>query len=173
MTTKTGLAAGTWTVDTARSRAEFTARGLGHTVRGRIPLIEGTVEVDPDGNPARFTARLDPARIESGNRRRDRDLRGKRFLNVGAHPVMEVAADRVERTAGGWRADATVRVAGGRAVLRIDATLADPATSTRVRVTGTARLDLRTVGISVPGFMVRRWVDLSIAAELTRTTQAS
>jgi polyisoprenoid-binding protein YceI len=168
MTTTTRLAAGTWTVDTARSRAEFTARGLGHTVRGGIPLTDGTVEVDADGSPIRFTARLAPARINTNNGRRDRDLRGRRFLKVEAHPGMEVSADRIEHSGAGWRAYATLRVAGGETVLRIDAVPAGPATSTRVRVTGTARLDLRTVGISVPGFMVRRWVELSINAELTR-----
>jgi hypothetical protein len=37
-------------------------------------------------------------------------------------------------------------------------------------VSGTARLDLRGVGIQVPGFLVRRFVELSISAQLTRET---
>jgi hypothetical protein len=37
-----------------------------------------------------------------------------------------------------------------------------------LQVSGTARLDLRDVGIRVPGFLVRRFVDLSVSAQLTR-----
>ena len=168
MTTTTRLAAGTWTVDVARSRAGFVARGLGRPTEGHIPLTGATVEVDADGHPVRLTARLDPAGVDTGSRRRDADLRGKRFLNVEAHPLMEVVADRIERTADGWRADATLRVAGAETPLTVHGALAGPVNGTRLRVTGTARLDLRTVGIRVPGFMVGRWVTVSISAELTR-----
>jgi polyisoprenoid-binding protein YceI len=163
MTTTNTLTAGTWTIDATRSRAGFAARGLGHTVTGTIPLAAATVEIGADGHPTRFVARLDPAGITTGNPRRDRDLRGKRFLKTDAHPQMEVTADRIERTADGWRADATLRVAGAEAPLRVEGTLAD---DVPVRVTGTARLDLRTVGITVPGFMVGRWVDITVSAAL-------
>ena len=162
MTTTTSLTAGTWTIDTTRSRAGFTARGLGHTVTGSIPVTAATVEIDADGQPTRFTARLDPAGIETGNARRDKDLRGKRFLKAEAHPLMEVTADRIEPTGTGWKADATIRVAGAEASLRIDGVL------TGTQVIGTAYLDIRTVGIKAPGFMVGRRVDITVSAELDR-----
>ena len=86
-------------------------------------MTAGTIEVGPDGQPQRFHAALDPASIDTGHARRDGDLRGKRFLAVDAYPTMEIVAERIETTAGGWRADALLRGHGCEAPLRIDATL--------------------------------------------------
>ena len=36
------------------------------------------------------------------------------------------------------------------------------------RVRGTARLDLRDAGIRLPGFLVRRFVDLTVSTQLTQ-----
>ncbi len=38
----------------------------------------------------------------------------------------------------------------------------------RLRVNATARLDLHDAGIRVPGFMVRRFVDVTISCQLTQ-----
>ena len=169
MTTVTSVAVGIWTVDPAHTRAEFAAGHLfGQMVHGTIAVTAGTIEVGPDGQPQRFHAVLDPASIDTGHARRDSDLRGKRFLAVDAYPTVEIVAERIEATAGGWRADAMLRGHGCEAPLCIDATLDGAATAPCLQVSGTARLDLRDVGIRVPGFLVRRFVDLSVSAQLTR-----
>jgi polyisoprenoid-binding protein YceI len=105
--------------------------------------------------------------IDTGHPRRDSDLRGKRFLSVDAYPLMEILADQITETAGGWRADAALRGHGCEAPLRIDATL-EAAAPHRLQLSGSARLDLRDAGIRVPALMVRRFVDLSVSAVLTR-----
>jgi polyisoprenoid-binding protein YceI len=169
MTTMTSVAAGTWSVDLAHTRAAFAARHLfGSTVRGTIAVTAGTIEVGTDGRPVRLHATLDPASIDTGNARRDSDLRGKRFLAVDAYPLMEVVADRIAATARGWHVDAVLCGHGCEAPVCIDATLEGAATALRLQVSGTARLDLRSVGIRVPGVLVRRFVDLSVSARLTR-----
>jgi polyisoprenoid-binding protein YceI len=169
MNTTTSVAAGTWTVDLTRTRAAFTARHFfGSAVHGTIAVTAATIEVGQDGHPRRFHATLDPASIDTGHARRDADLRGKRFLAVDADPLMEVVADRITATADGWRADAVLRGHGGEAPLRIDATLDGVATAPGLRLSGSARLDLRDVGIRVPGFLVRRFVDVSVSAHATR-----
>jgi polyisoprenoid-binding protein YceI len=165
----TSVAAGTWTVDLAHTRAAFAARHLfGSTVHGTIAVTAGTVEVGADGRPVRLHATLDPASIDTGNARRDADLRGRRFLAADAYPQMEVAADRIAATARGWHVDAVLCGRGHEAPVRIDATLEGAAP--RLHVSGTARLDLRDLGIRVPGFLVRQFVDLSVSAQLTRQT---
>jgi polyisoprenoid-binding protein YceI len=185
----TSVAAGTWAVDLARTRAAFAARHLfGQTVHGTIAVTAGTIEVGTDGRPQRFHATLDPASVGTGHARRDKDLRSKRFLAVGAYPLMEVVADRIAATADGWYADAVLRAHGREAPLRIDATLDaaldgalnapldgaldaaldGTATEPGLQVSGTARLDLRDLGIRVPGFFVRRFVSLSVTAQLKR-----
>jgi polyisoprenoid-binding protein YceI len=169
MKTMTSVAVGTWTVDLAQTRAAFTARHFfGQTVHGTITVTAGTIEVGQDGSPQRFHATLDPASIDTGHARRDADLCGKRFLAVDAYPLMEVVADRITPTADGWCADAVLRGHGREAPLRIDATLDGVATASRLRLSGSVRLDLRDVGIRVPGFLVRRFVDVSVSAQATR-----
>jgi polyisoprenoid-binding protein YceI len=137
-------------------------------VHGTITVTAGTIEVGKDGRPHRFRATLDPASIDTGHARRDTDLRGKRFLAVDAYPLMEVVADRIAATADGWCADAVLRGQGCEAPLRIDATLDGAATAARLQLSGSARLDLRDVGVRVLGFLVRRFVDVSISAQVTR-----
>jgi len=160
--------AGIWTADLTETRAGFTARGMGRPVPGTIPVTSATVEVDAAGRPVRLSATLDPAAIDTGNARRDKDLRGKRFLKVDRHPLMTVSAEQFEQTADGWGTDAVVRVAGAEAPLRIEGALTGPATGTRLRVTGTARLDLRSIGIRVPGFVIGRFVEIAISAAVVR-----
>jgi polyisoprenoid-binding protein YceI len=168
MKTMTSVAVGTWTVDVAQTQAAFTARHFfGQTVHGTITVTAGTIEVGEDGIPQRFHATLDPASIDTGHARRDADLRGKRFLAVDAYPLMEVIADRIAPTADGWCADAVLRGHGREAPLRIDATLDGAPTASLLRLSGSARLDLRDIGIRVPGFLVRRFVDVSVSAQAT------
>lgn len=169
MTTMTSVGAGIWTADLTRTRAEFAARHLfGQTVHGTIAVTGGTLHVAPDGQPRRFQATLDPASIDTGNARRDADLRGRRFLDAGTWPLMEAAADGIDVADDGWRADAVLSVRRCEAPLRIEAHLDILSTEVRLLVSGTARLDLRAAGIRVPGLMVRRFVDLSFSAQLTR-----
>jgi polyisoprenoid-binding protein YceI len=171
MTTMTSVGAGIWTADLTRTRAAFAARHLaGQTVHGTIAVTAGTLDVGPDGQPRRFQATLDPASIDTGNARRDADLRGRRFLSTETYALMEAAADVIDVAADGWRADAVLRVGRSEAPLRIEATVDLHPTEDRLLVSGTARLDLRDAGIRVPGFMVRRFVDLSFSAQLTRQT---
>jgi polyisoprenoid-binding protein YceI len=171
MSTMTSVTAGTWTVDLTRTRAAFAARHLfGQTVHGTIAVTGGTIEVSNDGRAQRLHATLDPASIDTGHARRDSDLRGKRFLAVDSFPLLEVIADRIVATADGWYAVATLRCRGYQAPLHIDATLEGSPTVPRLLVSSTARLDLRAVGIRVPRFLVRRFVDLSVSARLTRQT---
>jgi polyisoprenoid-binding protein YceI len=169
MKTTTSVAAGTWTVDLNRTRAAFTARHFfGSAVHGTIAVTAGTIEVGQDGHPQRFHATLEPASIDTGHPRRNADLRGKRFLAVEAYPLMEVVADQIAATAGGWSADAVLHGRGCEAPLRIDATLEGvDATAPRLRLSGSARLDLRDLGIRVPDFLVRRFVDVSVWAQAT------
>ena len=61
-----------------------------------------------------------------------------------------------------------LRARGHEAPVRVDAALDGPAAGPRLQVSGTTRLDLRAVGITVPGFLVRRFVNVSLSAELTQ-----
>ena len=170
MTTMTPVAAGVCTVDHSAHPGRVRGGPSVRTDGARHDRRDGRDDRSGSwtGSPRRFHATLDPASIDTGHARRDGDLRGRRFLAVDAYPTMEIVAERVEATVGGWRADATLRGHGCEAPLRIDATLDGAVTAPCLQVSGTARLDLRDVGIRVPGFLIRRFVDLSVSAQLTR-----
>jgi polyisoprenoid-binding protein YceI len=85
------------------------------------------------GSRSGSARRSTPPRSVPANSRRDTDLRSKRFLAVDAYPLMEVVADRIGLTAGGWQADAVLRAHGCEAPLRIDAALAGAGTAPRLR----------------------------------------
>ena len=101
-TSPAGLATGRWILDVARSTATFRVASLGRTVTGTVPFIEGTVDTGPDGLPSAITGALDLGAIDTGNARRDADLRKPRFLDLDAHPTMAFAADTVTAAPAGW-----------------------------------------------------------------------
>ena len=91
------------------------------------------------------------------------------FLDVDEYPLMEVAAARIDPAGRGLRAGGPSADAGTkRRSKRSSAALDGPAAGPRLQVSGTARLDLRAVGIRVPGFLVRRFVYVPPSAQLTQ-----
>jgi len=88
------LRPGDWIADPAACSLTFAVQNFRlRTVTGLIPLIGATVHVGPGGYPASIRAELDAAGIDTGHSRRDRDLRGKRFLAAERWPVITFEAD--------------------------------------------------------------------------------
>lgn len=162
--------AGTWTVDPAATTAAFHATGLGgHAVRGTIPVDAGRVEVGGSGRPLGVDTVLDASKVDTGNPRRDKDLRSKRFLKTDTHPVIRFSGGDVRDTPTGWSVAGVLSAAGERCPVTLDVRLTEgtPQDAT-CRVLATATLDRMALGIKVPGFMVRRTVRLEIDALLRR-----
>jgi polyisoprenoid-binding protein YceI len=170
--TSTRILAGTWVVDTGATTAAFHGIGIGGAkVAGTIPVDAGRVEVGGSGRPLTVDAVLDAAGIASGNERRDKDLRSKRFLKVDTHPVIRFTGNHVTETAAGWTVEGTLGAAGAECAVSLDVRVlegspSDPAGHCRVMATGS--LDRRALGIKVPSLMVRRQVRLEIDALLRR-----
>ncbi len=84
---------GEWAADLAACTASFTVRNFGlRFVTGKIPLTRASVTVDRSGQPVSIRAELDPRGIDTGNRRRDSDLRAtarldRRSAGVSAAPA--------------------------------------------------------------------------------------
>ena len=76
--------------DAAATTATFTVTekfGL-MTAHGTIPVVTADVTVDADGLP-RGTATLDVSALDTGNARRDKDLRGARFFDTATFPLVD------------------------------------------------------------------------------------
>lgn len=89
--TSTQQATGTYRIVPGGSTAEFSVRAMfgAARVRGRFAIRGGSVVVEQDS--ARVHAVLDTASIDTGNARRDKDLRSARFLDVTPYPALSFA----------------------------------------------------------------------------------
>ena len=161
-TSPTGLATGRWILDVARSTATFRVASLGRTVTGTVPFIEGTVDTGPDGLPSAITGALDLGAIDTGNARRDADLRKPRFLDLDAHPTMAFAADTVTAAPAGWTIAGRLSARGTSVRLTGDVEVSRQDRS--ATLTGHTRLDRRALGIRAPRIMIGREVGITVTA---------
>ena len=158
------LASGRWTVDLAHSAATFRVSSLGRIVTGTVPVIEGVVDVADGGLPTSITGSLDLGAINTGNARRDRDLRKPGFLDLDRHPTMTFAADSVTASQAGWS------VAGRLSARGVTVSVAgDVEVSGRGRsaaLTARTCLDRRVLGIRAPRIMIGRSIDITVTATI-------
>ena len=121
MTATVGLAAGVWTFRSTLSSAGFTVRHLGgtRTVYGQVPLREAWVRVDRTGRPAAAGAVLDLAALDTGNARRDADLRKPRLLDTAKYPTLTFDATTFDGPADAWTVTGVLAGHGRRTVLRL------------------------------------------------------
>ena len=168
-TSPADLAVGRWTVDPARSTATFRVRGLGRTVTGNVPITEGTMDVDESGRPRAISGSLDLGAVDTGNPRRDKDLRKPRFLDLDRCPAMTFAADSITASPAGWQVTGTLAVRGTSVRLAGDAAASSHEGS--ATVTAHTRLDRRALGIQAPGIMIGHAIDVTVTATLRLTTQ--
>ena len=161
---------GEWAADLAACTASFTVRNFGlRFVTGKIPLTRASVTVDRSGQPVSIRAELDPRGINTGNRRRDSDLRGARFLAAGRWPAITYQASAVQASGAGWTIDGTLTVKDSHCPVRLNVSGPDvpddPAAPVNLRAT--ARLDRRSAGVNAaPAFLIGHTILLSLAVRL-------
>jgi polyisoprenoid-binding protein YceI len=177
---------GEWIADLAASTVSLTVRNFGlRSVTGQVPLVSASVTVGPSGQPVSVRAELDARGIDTGHPRRDRDLRGARFLAADRWPLITfqastvqagtvqastVQASTVQASRAGWTIAGTLTVKDRDCPVRLDVGGAeiipnDPASS--VNVCASARLDRRSVGVnSAPAFLIGHTILLSLAIRL-------
>jgi polyisoprenoid-binding protein YceI len=162
------LAPGRWTADPARTRAGFAVGNLGvRVVHGSIRVVSGELQVDAAGRPVRVRAELEVGTVDTGNAKRDADLRRPGLLDADAHPVMTFESHEIGPDGAGWRADGVLALRGTTCPLTVTGSWAAGSAPGAVAVTGTATLDRTAVGIRAPRFLIGRTVTITVAAELT------
>ena len=88
----------TWRIDPAHSSAQFSVRHMMiSTVRGQFGGVKGTVVYDPK-NPTASTAEatIDVTTLNTGQTKRDSDLRGAEFFDIKHYPEMKFKSKSVE-----------------------------------------------------------------------------
>jgi polyisoprenoid-binding protein YceI len=89
---------GSWRIDPLHSSAQFSVRHMMiSTVRGHFGGVKGAVIYDP-ANPAASSveATIDCSTVNSGEPKRDSDLKTAEFFDVKRYPVMKYKSKRVD-----------------------------------------------------------------------------
>ena len=167
--TATPVRAGDWAADPAACTLTFAVRNFAlRTVTGQIPLTGAVIHVDPGGQPVSIRAELDARGIDTGNRRRDKDLRGRRFLATGGWPAITFEAHHIQPSETGWTISGTLTVKDARCPVRLQVTgPATPAGADHADLHATGRIDRHSAGVTAgPGFLIGHQISLSLAVRL-------
>lgn len=145
----------TWRIDPAHSSAQFSVRHMMiSTVRGQFGGVKGTVVYDPK-NPAASTAEatIDVTTLNTGQAKRDSDLRGAEFFDIKHYPEMkfksksfEVAGPDKLRVTG----DLTINAITRPVVLDVDGPtppIRDTQGREKIGVNGTTKISRKDFGI--------------------------
>lgn len=103
-----------WAIDPTHSTVEFAIKKLFlFTVKGSLTIVEGSLVLDPaDVRRSSVSVVLQSASINTGNKRRDKQLRAANFLDADRYPEIRFQTTKVER---GTDRD-TLRVTGSLTV---------------------------------------------------------
>ncbi|HEU4349915.1 MAG TPA: YceI family protein [Actinoplanes sp.] len=154
---------GTYTVDPGRSTVSFTAThvfGL-KPVDGTMTIRSGTVMVAEELRRSTVSAEIDATSWRTDDARRDRDVRGKRFLDVTRHPVIGFRSTRVVGGDDGWQVVGELSVRGGSCEVPLTLTRTGPD-----RFTATARVDRVAAGVGGGRAIIGRYVDVTLEIAL-------
>ncbi|MFE6615844.1 YceI family protein [Amycolatopsis sp. NPDC057786] len=162
MTAGTSARVGTWRVVTERTSATFTVRNFGfRVVHGSIPVRLGSVRVSADGVAA-VEAALDLDGIDTGNAKRDADLRKPGLLAIDAQPVLTFAADQADGGPDEWSVHGTLGARGESCPLTVTATGPVDNGDGTWRVVAGAIFDRRAIGLRAPRFLIGREITIAL-----------
>jgi polyisoprenoid-binding protein YceI len=145
-----------WKIDPLHSSAQFSVKHLMiSTVRGQFGGVKGTIVYDPK-NPTAATveATIDCSTVNTGEPKRDADLKTAEFFDVKNYPVMKFKSKRVEVEGSGklkLTGDLTINAITREVVLDLDAPSAeikDAQGRVKIGVSGVTKISRKEFGIT-------------------------
>jgi len=145
----------TWRIDTLHSSAQFSVKHMMiSTVRGQFGGVKGTVSYNPK-NPAAavIEATIDCTTLNTGEPKRDSDLKGTEFFDVKRYPVMTFKSKSVEVTGPGKlrvTGDLTINATTRPVVLDFDGPtgpVRDPQGRDKLGASGITKISRKDFGI--------------------------
>jgi polyisoprenoid-binding protein YceI len=162
--TTADVRAGLYRIDTARSEISFRATGLfGLPVRGTFAIREGTVNLAEHLADSTVRAVVDLASFASHNRRRDADVKSRRFLDVERYPDLFFDGRAV---GDGHLVEGVLDRHGTSAPCTLRLVSAERAPS-GYEVVATARVNRHALGVTGGKGIVGRYLDLTLRVTLT------
>lgn len=162
-------AAGRYHIDPTRTTVRFHTRhlfGLGG-VSGTVNLREADLTVAEPLTLTTLHAVLDAASFDTGNPRRDDDVRSAKFLDASTYPDITFDGQTVSQRNGKWVVAGTVTAHGVPAPvdLTLDELHDNPEELT---VRATTRVDRYAHQVTAGKGMAARWLTIEITAVATR-----
>jgi len=143
-----------YVIDASHSSVEFSVRHLVFAkVRGQFRVISGTLEVDPDGVPAKISAEIQADSVDSREEQRDNHLRSPDFLDAAKYPTLTFSSTQIDKrsdtefTAVG---DLTIHGTANRVELagEIEGRGADPWGNDRIAYTAKTKINRKEYGLT-------------------------
>ena len=171
---------GTWALDTTHTDVSFTARHLMVTkVRGKFPLLSGTVTIAENPLESSVEAVIDVAGVNSGDPGRDEHLRNADFFEADKYPVITFRSTELEAARdGSYRltGDLTVKNVTRPVTLDLEylGTIASPWGDERAGFSASTEISRKdwglewNVALEAGGVVVGDKVKLNIEAEAIR-----
>jgi polyisoprenoid-binding protein YceI len=171
-----------WRIDPLHSSAQFSVRHMMiSTVRGQFGGVTGAMTYDPK-NPTASTveATIDCATVNTGEPKRDADLKTAEFFDVERYPVMKFRSRKVAITGPDKlrvTGDLTINAITRQVVLEVDeptAPVRDPQGRVKIGVSGVAKISRKEFGIlynpimETGGVVVSDEVTINLEIELIR-----
>jgi polyisoprenoid-binding protein YceI len=159
----TDLRPGTYTIDQTQSVCTLhTTHAFGlKPVTATMAIRAGTVTIGADPARSSASAQLDAATFRSDDPKRDRDIRGKRFLAAADHPVIAFRSTGCARAAAGWQLTGVLSVRGTDSEVTLTLDAVEP-TIAGYRCTARCTLDRVAAGVRAGRGLIARPVHLEL-----------
>jgi polyisoprenoid-binding protein YceI len=156
---------GHYRIDPARTTVKFFTRhllGLG-AVSGSVRLREADFSVT-EPLSATVQAVLDAASFDTGNRRRDTDVRSAKYLNVTAYPDITFNSQQVRLREGKWVAVGTVTAHGVAAPVDLTLDELRHGDAGELILRASAKIDRYTHRVTAGKGLAARWLTIEVTA---------
>jgi polyisoprenoid-binding protein YceI len=172
-----------WRIDPLHSSAQFSVKHMMiSTVRGQFGGVKGTVLYDPK-NPAASTveATIDCSTLNTGQPKRDSDLKGAEFFDVKRYPLMTFKSKSVEVAGPGKlrvTGDLTINATTRQVILDFDGPtgpVRDTQGREKIGASGITKISRKDFGIlynpimETGGVTVSDEVSIALEVELIRS----
>jgi polyisoprenoid-binding protein YceI len=145
----------TWQIDPAHTAAQFAVKHMMiSTVRGEFKNVTGTVIWDDqDVTKSKVNVTIDTKTVNSGEEKRDQDLKSDKFFDVANFPTMTFVSKKVEANGADKlkvTGDLTIRGVTKEVVLNVEgptAAIKDPWGNTRSAASATTQVNRQDFGV--------------------------
>jgi polyisoprenoid-binding protein YceI len=155
MALQASAATTTWKIDPAHTAAQFAVKHMMiSTVRGEFKGVTGTVIWDDqDVTKSSVDVTIDAKTVNTGEEKRDQDLRSANFFDVDKYPTMTFKSKKVESAGAGKlkvTGDLTMHGVTKEVVLDVEgpsAAVKDPWGNTRSAASASTKLNRQDFGV--------------------------